>query len=331
MADKSFFSEYSKRTNCTIKTEKIYTKVASIVVTNKTLDFFINLSILMVIDVSNTKTLIRWEMKKLTTINTCFIIAVMGLLFMCPSPVAGEIDPQYKDQIDILTTKILVTGFSVEEIRQIFSDERVMIYPQILERSGKGLPYFGKKFGLLTKTSVERGQKFLNENREVLVRIEANYSVDKEIIIAILRLETNFNRYIGKYPIFNSLLTLAIVENKRSAWAQNELIELFWIAKVLNKNPLSIKGSWAGAFGMAQFIPSSYRKYAVDENNDGIIDLFDVPDACASIANYLLAHGWEKNNPEKNRKAVYAYNHCDEYVKAIFAYAKALKSGSVKK
>jgi membrane-bound lytic murein transglycosylase B len=269
--------------------------------------------------------------KKITTINTCFIITVIGLLFMFSSPVTGEIDPQYKDRIDTLTAKILVTGFSEEEIRQIFSDERVMIYPQILERSGKGLPYFSKKFGLLTKKSLERGQKFLNENKEVLVRVEANYGVDKEIIIAILRLETNFNRYVGKYPIFNSLLTLALVENRRSPWAENELIELFWIAKMLNKNPLSIKGSWAGAFGMAQFIPSSYRKYAVDENNDGIIDLFDVPDACASIANYLLSHGWEKNNPDKNRKAVYAYNHCDEYVKAIFAYAKALKSGSAKK
>lgn len=269
--------------------------------------------------------------KKITTINTCFIITVIGLLFMFSSPVTGEIDPQYKDRIDTLTAKILVTGFSEEEIRQIFSDERVMIYPQILERSGKGLPYFSKKFGLLTKKSLEQGQKFLNENKEVLVRVEANYGVDKEIIIAILRLETNFNRYVGKYPIFNSLLTLALVENRRSPWAENELIELFWIAKMLNKNPLSIKGSWAGAFGMAQFIPSSYRKYAVDENNDGIIDLFDVPDACASIANYLLSHGWEKNNPDKNRKAVYAYNHCDEYVKAIFAYAKALKSCSAKK
>jgi membrane-bound lytic murein transglycosylase B len=82
---------------------------------------------------------------------------------------------------------------------------------------------------------------------------------------------------------------------------------------------------------MAQFVPSSYTKYAVDENNDGIVDLFDLPDASASIANYLQAHGWEKNNQEKNWKAVYAYNHCDEYVKAVFAYAKSLKASSTKK
>jgi membrane-bound lytic murein transglycosylase B len=206
-----------------------------------------------------------------------------------------------------------------------------MLYPQILERSGKGLPYFGKKFGLLTKKSIERGQKFLNDNKESLERVETTYGVDKEIIIAILRVETNLSRYVGKYPIFNSLLTLALMENKRSSWAENELIELFWISKTLNKDPLSIKGSWAGAFGMAQFIPSSYRKYAVDGNNDGIIDLFDFTDAFASIANYLQAYGWEKNNSEKNWNAVYAYNHCDDYVKAIFAYAKALKTDQPRK
>jgi membrane-bound lytic murein transglycosylase B len=265
------------------------------------------------------------------TRNILIFMVIINLLFIFSFPVYGEIDPQYRDQINILATKLLVTGYSEEEIQRIFSDERVMLYPQILERSGKGLPYFGKKFGLLTKKSIERGQKFLNDNKESLERVETTYGVDKEIIIAILRVETNLSRYVGKYPIFNSLLTLALMENKRSSWAENELIELFWISKTLNKDPLSIKGSWAGAFGMAQFIPSSYRKYAVDGNNDGIIDLFDFTDAFASIANYLQAYGWEKNNSEKNWNAVYAYNHCDDYVKAIFAYAKALKTDQPRK
>jgi membrane-bound lytic murein transglycosylase B len=264
-------------------------------------------------------------------INTQILMVIISFLFVFSFPVYGEIDPQYQDQINILTTKLLATGFNEEEIQRIFSDERVMLYPQILERSGKGLPYFGKKFGLLTKKSIERGRKFLNENKEALERVETTYGVNKEIIIAILRVETNLSKYVGKYPIFNSLLTLALLENKRSSWAENELIELLWISKTLNKDPLSIKGSWAGAFGMAQFIPSSYRKYAVDGNYDGTIDLFDFTDAFASIANYLKAHGWENGNAEKNWQAVYAYNHCDEYVKAIFAYAKSLNVGPTKK
>lgn len=256
---------------------------------------------------------------------------LMCVFFSLTCQALGEIDPQYKEKMINLGAKLSTTGFSEEEIQKIFSDERVELYPQILERTGKGLPYFGKKFGLLTKRSIERGRKVINDNRDMLVRIEKEYGVDKEIVIAILRVESNFSRYAGKYPIFNSLLTLTLIENRRSAWAEGELSELLRISKNLNKDPLSIKGSWAGAFGMSQFIPSSYSKYAVDGNSDGAVDLFDFSDATASIANYLVAHGWEKNDSEKNWKAVYAYNHCDEYVRAIFAYAKALRAGAPRK
>jgi membrane-bound lytic murein transglycosylase B len=258
-------------------------------------------------------------------------IILIYILILCAFLAHGEVGPQYKEQINSLTTKLLTTGFSEEEIQRIFADERVELYPQILDRSAKGLPYFKKKFGLLTKKSIERGRKVITDNYDVLVRVEKNYGVDKEIIVAILRIETNFNQYVGKYPIFNSLLTLAIIENRRSAWAEGELTELLRISKYLNKDPLSIKGSWAGAFGMAQFIPSSYTKYAVDGNKDGAIDLFDFSDATASIANYLSSNGWEKNSPEKNWKAVYSYNHCDEYVRAVFAYAKALRPSPSRK
>lgn len=251
-------------------------------------------------------------------------IILMYFLFSFTYQALGEIDPQYRESMGNLATKLSKTGFSEEEIQKIFSDDRVELYPQILERSGKGLPYFGKKFGLLTKKSIERGLKVINDNQGTLWRIEKEYGVDKEIIVAILRVESNFSKYSGRYPVFNSLLTLTLIENRRSGWAEGELTELLRISKNLGKDPLSLKGSWAGAFGMPQFIPSSYTKYAVDGNSDGTVDLFDFSDASASIANYLVAHGWEKNNSEKNWKAVYAYNHCDDYVRAIFAYAKKL-------
>jgi len=282
------------------------------------LDFWINLSIIMMMAMSAPT----------NRILTFILLLCAAWLF--PYAARGEIDSQYQEKIAGLATRLLTTGYSEEEIRRILADERVVLYPQILERTGKGLPYFGKKFGLFTKESIDRGRKVITDNREVLARIEQTYGVDKETIIAILRIETNFNRYVGKYPILNSLLTLVLLENKRSTWAEEELTELLRISRSLGKDPLSIKGSWAGAFGMAQFIPSSYTKYAVDGNNDGTIDLFDFTDATASIANYLSAHGWEKDSPDRNWKAVYAYNHCDEYVKAVFAYAKSL-AGPAKK
>ena len=208
----------------------------------------------------------------------------------------------------------------------MLSDERAELYPQILERRAKGLNYFSREFGLLTNRSLERGLRVLRDHADILSCIEETYGVDKETVVAILRVETNFGAYVGKHSIFNSLLTLAVIENRRSSWAEGELAELLRIAKRLNADPFSIKGSWAGAFGMAQFIPSSYTKFAVDGNGDGTIDLFDFSDATASVANYLSAYGWESDQPDKKWKAVYAYNHCDEYVKAIFAYATALKT-----
>ena len=226
--------------------------------------------------------------------------------------------------------KLKAHGFADDELSRIFSDGRVVLYPPVVEKSGKGLDYFNRKFGLLTKKSIQRGQLILTENKEMFNEIEETFGVEKEIILGILRVETNFGSHTGSYPVFNSLLSMALIENRRSSWAEEELIELLRICKEQNKDPLSIKGSWAGAFGICQFMPTSYAKFAVDGNNDGAIDLFDLYDAVASIANYLKSHGFEKNRPTGNREAVYAYNHCDNYVKAIFAYAKALRQVSRK-
>ena len=217
--------------------------------------------------------------------------------------------------------RLKVQGFTGDELGRVFSDSRVELYARIIEKKGKGLNYFNRRFGLLTKKSIERGQRILRDNRESFQKIENIFGVDKEVILGILRVETNFGTSTGSYPVFNSLLTMTLIENRRSSWAETELIELLRISKEQNKDPLSVKGSWAGAFGICQFIPSSYVKFAVDGKNDGMIDLFDFYDAVASIANYLKAHGFEKNKPLKKWEAVYAYNHCDNYVKAIFAYA----------
>lgn len=260
---------------------------------------------------------------RLISVILSLFAALTVILF---SPSFADIDPRYEDRVRALADRLKTSGFTDEELRKVLSDVRVELYPQILERRAKGLNYLSKEFGLLSDRSVERGRRVLQDNADILSCIEETYGVDKEVVVAILRVETNFSSYMGKHPIFNSLLTLAVIENRRSSWAEGELAELLRIAKRLNTDPLSIRGSWAGAFGMAQFIPSSYTKFAVDGNGDGTIDLFDFSDATASIANYLSAYGWERDQPEKRWKAVYEYNHCDEYVKAIFAYAKALKT-----
>lgn len=255
-----------------------------------------------------------------------FSIAVSGflLLFFSFSLPAG-VDPLYQERLDGLCEELKSQGFTSEELVKIFSDSRFELYPRIVGRTGKGMNYLGRRFGLLTKRSIQRGRSMLVRYGDALRDAENTYGVEKEIIVAILRVETNFGAATGVYPVLNSLTTMAVVENRRSDWARKEVVELLNICRDQNRDPFSIRGSWAGAFGISQFIPSSYVKFAVDGNGDGSVDLHTMGDAVASVANYLKSHGWEKDKPQGKWQAVYAYNHCDNYVKAVFAYARALR------
>jgi membrane-bound lytic murein transglycosylase B len=251
--------------------------------------------------------------------NVCMLVILIVL------QARGEEPADFNERKEALGQKLLAKGFSEREVRALFDDARVAIYPEILQKKGKGIDYFHKKFGLLTRTSIERGQRVIRDNLDELKKIEALFGVEKEVVVAIYRVETYFGSYTGNYPVFNSLLTLTVLENRRSAWAEKEWIDLILLGRERGFDPLAIKGSWAGAFGLCQFVPSSYLNYGVDGNGDGRVDLFNVADALASIANYLKASGWEQGNLQKKKKAIYAYNHCDNYVKAVLAYAKATR------
>ncbi len=255
------------------------------------------------------------------------ILTILLASIACSSPAMCETVPDFRPGKEILSQKLKENGFSDEEIGAVLSDARITLHPEILDRTGKGLNYMSRRFGLLTKKSIMRGQKILRENRAAFKEIEKKYGVEKEAVLAIFRVETNFGAAKGSAIVVNSLLTMSLLENRRVDWAMDELVSLLMLSKMTNADPFSIKGSWAGAFGLCQFMPSSYLRYAVDGNNDGVINLFDFHDAMASIANYLKAHGWQKGNHETNRKALWAYNHCDSYVKAVLAYARACKAG----
>ena len=251
--------------------------------------------------------------------SVCILIVLIALQVRADEP-AG-----FNAQKEALIQELLTKGFGEGEARALLEDVRVEIYPEILHQKGKGINYFDRKFGLLTRASIESGQRVIRDNLDELKKIEASFGVEKEVLVAVYRVETYFGRYTGNYRVFNSLLTLTILENRRSAWAENEWINLILLSKERGLDPLAIKGSWAGAFGLCQFVPSAYLNYAVDGDGDGRVDLFNVVDAMASIANYLKCSGWEKGSLAKKKKAIYAYNHCDNYVKAVLAYAKAIR------
>ena len=268
-------------------------------------------------------------LRNLNVVTPVFIsFLIIALLILSPgSPAGAAIEATYLEKQEELVQSLTARGFSEEDLSGIFSDRRVMIYPEIVGRSGKGINYLGRPFGLLSKKSILEGKQIVRDNRSLLRHIESAYGVEKEVLVAILRLETNFGRVKGNVPIFNSLLTLSLIENRRSAWAEEELATLLWMCRNTQKDPLEVRGSWAGAFGLPQFVPSSYVKYGVDGNGDGSVDLNNQTDALASIGNYLKSFGWSRKNLADKKQALYAYNHCDNYVQAVLTYARAIVSG----
>jgi len=265
------------------------------------------------------------------TLKTIPIALCVITLFTIHIPYAeGDIPESLLPRKELLYAMLQNNGFSDDELNRIFSDPRVNLYPAILKKTGKGINYLSKKFGLLTPESIKRGQQIMRAHQSVLESIEKTYGVEKEFIIAIMRIETDFGKHTGTYPIFNSLLTYILYKNRRSEWAEKELISFLTYCKQSGIDPLSINGSWAGAFGLCQFIPTSFFQYGVDGNGDGKIDLFDFDDASVSIANYLKSNGWQKNSMKQKKKALYAYNHCHSYVRAVVAYAQATRNGTFK-
>jgi membrane-bound lytic murein transglycosylase B len=215
-------------------------------------------------------------------------------------------------------------GFLAEEVEPLLRDKHLTLYPEILTQQTKGIDYLHPRFGLLNRSSIRRGQKVLKENRAALKNIEASYGVPPEVLVAIFRVETNLGSNMGEYRVFNSLLTLTVMVNRRSLWAGQELIDFLTLCKNNLTNPFSIKGSSSGAFGLCQFVPSSYLAYGADGNGDGIVDLFDFPDAMASTANFLKSHGWRNKSRQRQLRAILAYNHCENYAKAVLAYSKKM-------
>ncbi len=207
-------------------------------------------------------------------------------------------------------------------------------------------------------SSINSTKDFIVKNREILEQAERQFAVPKEIIASILWIETRFGNFLGTHHIVSVFLSTAMCNEpeyirlnekeieinfpddiqkqdslkivlkerseRKSKWAINEILAL---EKMRNRYKIpigDIYGSWAGAFGIPQFLPSSYVKYAIDGNNDGVVDLFNLSDAVFSVANYLKSHGWGEMLSEQ-RKAIFAYNNSTAYVDAVMKLAEYAK------
>ena len=148
----------------------------------------------------------------------------------------------------------------------------------------------------LEEKRISNGKKFIKENSDLFIKVEREFGVPKEIITSILGVETRYGKIKGSYRVLDSLATLGFDFPRRSKFFKSELIQFFILTRENNLDINAVQGSYAGAMGYGQFISSSYRAYAIDYDGDGYADLFNsVPDAVASIANYLQKHGWKRD------------------------------------
>jgi len=148
----------------------------------------------------------------------------------------------------------------------------------------------------LEEQRISNGKKFIKENSSLFMQVEREFGVPREIITSILGVETRYGKILGSYRVLDSLATLGFDFPRRSKFFKSELIQFFILTRENNLDINSVQGSYAGAMGYGQFISSSYRAYAIDYDGDGYADLFNsVPDAVASIANYLQKHGWKRD------------------------------------
>ncbi len=143
---------------------------------------------------------------------------------------------------------------------------------------------------------VSKGKIFYKKNLKLIDSIEKKFNVEKELLISLMGIETNFGTYVGKMDILSSLATLSF-DKRRSDFFTNELLILLKLIENEKIDYKTLYGSWAGAFGFFQFMPSTMKNYAIDYDNDNYIDLKNNIDAYASAANYLKEIGWKKNQP----------------------------------
>ena len=143
---------------------------------------------------------------------------------------------------------------------------------------------------------VKKGLSLYKKEKEIINKIEEKFSVEKELLLALMGIETNYGKYLGKMDIISSLSTLSF-DKRRKAFFTNELLILL---KLIDQNIISkniLYGSWAGAFGNFQFMPSTIKNYALDYNKNAYIELKEIEDSFASAANYINKIGWKKNQP----------------------------------
>jgi membrane-bound lytic murein transglycosylase B len=209
-----------------------------------------------------------------------------------PSADAFAQRPQVREFIDRMVSQ---DGFDKAQLQTLFA--KVRLQPAVIEameRPAEAKPWYEYRRIFLTQARIQGGVAFWKAHREALERAQATYGVPPQIVTAIIGVETYYGRRMGRWPVFDTLATLGFDYPPRAEFFRRQLAQYLLLAKEEGFDPLVPRGSYAGAMGQGQFIPSSYRHYAVDFDGNGQRNLWtDTDDAIGSVANYFAEHGWK--------------------------------------
>lgn len=210
---------------------------------------------------------------------------------------------QARPEAEALYERLEAQGFERDELEAILADaqRQQSILDAIARPAEKRLTWGEYRRIFIEPRRISRGVAFWNEHAETLERAQAQYGVPAEIIVAIIGVETRYGRIMGKYRVLDALATLGFDYPRRSEFFLGELEAYLLMTREEGIAPGSLKGSYAGAMGYGQFIPSSFRHYAVDFDGDGKRNIWSNPvDAIGSVANYFAEHGWQPGAPVRS-------------------------------
>lgn len=204
--------------------------------------------------------------------------------------------PYLSDMVDRLVEQ---HGLDRTELVEIFN--HVTFQPKVLEamqKPAERLPWHRYRSFFINPAQIANGVEFWDRHRETLSRAARETGVPAEVIVAVIGIETRYGTTLGSHPVLDSLTTLTLQYPRRQEFFGAQLEQFLLMTHEESLDPLSIRGSYAGAIGIPQFMPSSYRDYAVDFNGDGKADLVNQPaDAIGSVANYLSRFKWQAGKP----------------------------------
>lgn len=228
------------------------------------------------------------------------VIATSFLFFAACAEAVEDLKPVYldvdrPDVVAFIDEMVSTHEFTREALRSVLSkaETKASIIKKISTPAERTLTWAEYRKIFITKERIKAGADFWSENREMLERINKETSVSIEMIVGIIGVETYFGRITGSDRVLDALATLAFDYPKRAKFFRNELVQFLILTREEDIDATEPVGSYAGAMGRPQFMPSSFRAYAVDATGDGKRDIWNNwADAAASVANYFLEHGW---------------------------------------